>query len=164
MTWASAIGLGAPIEAAATGAASQLAAAFEGQPDLAIVFASSAYGQSIEELPQILRSLLGDCLLFGCNATGLIGGGIEEEEEPGIAILCGRLPDATQSTLHLEQATLPPLTASREHWWRKLEIGPESSPSFVLLADAATFDAESCARSLDRAYPGASTMTCSASA
>jgi small ligand-binding sensory domain FIST len=158
MTWASAIGLGAPIEAAATGAASQLAAAFEGQPDLAIVFASSAYGQSIEELPQILRSLLGDCLLFGCNATGLIGGGIEEEEEPGIAILCGRLPDATQSTLHLEQATLPPLTASREHWWRKLEIGPESSPSFVLLADAATFDAESCARSLDRAYPGATVI------
>jgi small ligand-binding sensory domain FIST len=117
MAWASAIELGARIEAAAAGAAGQVATAFDGrQPDLAVVFASSAYGQSIEDLPQILRSLLGDCLLFGCNATGLIGGGIEEEEEPGIAILCGRLPDATLSTLHLEQATLPPLAASREHW------------------------------------------------
>ncbi len=159
MAWASAIGLDAHIEAAATDAAGQLAAAFEGQqPDLAIVFASSAYGQSIEDLPQILRSLLGDCLLFGCNATGLIGGGMEEEEEPGVAILGGRLPDVTLSTLHLEQATLPPLTASSEHWWRKLDIGPESAASFVLLADAATFDAESCARGLDRAYPGATVI------
>ncbi len=159
MSWASAIGLGARLENAASDAAAQLAGE-NGvlRPDLAIVFASSAYGQAIDNLPQILRSLLGDALLFGCNATGLIGGGIEEEQEPGIAILCGRLPEVALSTLHLEQATLPPLIASREHWWRLLDIAPEAASSFVLLADPGTIDAESCARGLDRAYPGATVI------
>ncbi len=159
MSWASAMGVGARLETAVTEAAGQLEGEFPARrPDLAIVFASSAYGQAIESLPQMLRSLLGDSLLFGCNATGLIGGGIEEEQEPGIAILCGSLPDVALSTLHLEQATLPPLTTSREHWWRMLDVGPESAASFVLLADPATIDAESCARGLDRAYPGATVI------
>jgi small ligand-binding sensory domain FIST len=159
MSWASAIGLGASLEAAAADAAGQLTTAFSGRHlDLAVVFSSSAYGQALENLPQILRSLLGDSLLFGCNATGLIGGGVEEEEDPGIAILCGCLPDVTMSTLHLEQATLPSLTASRERWWRILDVAPESAASFVLLADPATFDAETCARGLDRAYPGATVI------
>jgi len=159
MAWASCIGLGARLENAAADAAGHLASdAGMQHPDLAIVFASSAYGQAIESLPQVLRSLLGDALLFGCNASGLIGGGIEEEQEPGIAILCGRMPDASVSTLHLEQATLPPLMASREHWWRLLDIAPEAAASFVLLADPATIDAETCARGLDRAYPGATVI------
>lgn len=159
MSWSSALCLGARLENAAADAAAQLAGDGGMQrPDLAIVFASSAYGQAIENLPQILRSLLGDALLFGCNATGLIGGGIEEEQEPGIAILCGRMPDVALSTLHLEQATLPPLIASREHWWRMLDSGPEAASSFVLLADPGTIDAESCARGLDRAFPGATVI------
>ena len=159
MSWASAIGLGARLENAASDAAAQLAGETGIlRPDLAIVFASSAYGQSIDSLPQILRSLLGDALLFGCNATGLIGGGIEEEQEPGIAILSGRMPEVSLSTLHLEQATLPPLISSREHWWRLLDAGPEAAASFVLLADPGTIDAESCARGLDRAYPGATVI------
>ena len=159
MSWASAIGLGARLENAAAEAAAQLAGE-NGvlRPDLAIVFASSAYGQAIDNLPQVLRSLLGDALLFGCNATGLIGGGMEEEQEPGIAILCGRMPEVSMSTLHLEQATLPPLISSREQWWRLLDIGPEAAASFVLLADPGTIDAESCARGLDRAYPGATVI------
>lgn len=159
MAWASAIGLGARLENAAADAAAQLAGdSGVPRPHVAIVFASSAYGQAIEQLPQILRSLLGDALLFGCNATGLIGGGIEEEQEPGIAILCGRMPEVALSTLHLEQATLPPLVASREHWWRLLDTGPEAAASFVLLADPGTIDAEACARGLDRAYPGATVI------
>lgn len=159
MSWASAIGLGARLENAAAEAAAQLAGE-NGilHPDLAIVFASSAYGRAIDNLPQILRSLLGDALLFGCNATGLIGGGVEEEQEPGIAMLCGRLPEVSLSTLHLEQATLPPLIASRDRWWRLLDAGPEAAASFVLLADPGTIDAESCARGLDRAYPGATVI------
>ena len=159
MSWSSALCLGARLENAAADAAAQLAGDSGAlRPDLAIVFASSSYGEAIDKLPQILRSLLGDALLFGCNATGLIGGGIEEEQEPGIAILCGRMPEVSMSTLHLEQATLPPLIASRERWWRMLDTGPESASSFVLLADPGTIDAEACARGLDRAYPGATVI------
>lgn len=159
MSFASAIGLGARLEAAIDEAANQLPADPAARPlDLAIAFVSAAYGTAIERLPQLLRPLLGDCLLLGCNAGGLIGGGSEEEEEAGIALLCGRLPDAALTAVHLEQDTLPPLTASRESWWRLLDLAPEAEPSFLLIADPATIDAEVCARGLDRAYPGSTVI------
>ena len=159
MSWSTAIGLGARLEEAVAEAEERLrqhrAAA---DPDLVIAFVSAAYGAAIERLPQLLRPLLGDGLLFGCNAGGLIGGGTEEEDEPGIALLCGHLPDASLAAVHLEQATLPPLAASRENWWRRLDLGAESGASFVLLADPGTIDAEACARGLDRAFPGSSVI------
>ena len=159
MSFASAIGLGAQLDAAVTEAAEQLhGESGEESPDVAIAFVSAAYGSAIERLPQMLRPHLGDCLLFGCNAGGLIGGGSEEEDEPGVALLCGKLPDTVLTSIHIEQATLPPLSASRENWWRLLDLSPESEASFLLLADPATLDAEACARGLDRAFPGSTVI------
>src|SRR6185295_10894410 len=159
MSFTSAIGLGARLDAAVTEVAEQLhGESTEASHDVAIAFVSAAYGSAIEKLPQMLRPHLGDCLLLGCNAGGLIGGGSEEEEEPGVALLCGRLPDAVLTGIHLEQATLPPLSASRENWWRLLDLDPESEASFLLLADPATLDAEACARGLDRAFPGSTVI------
>lgn len=159
MSWSSAIGLGARIEEAVAGVEEQLQRQSAlAQPDLTIAFVSAAYDAAIEQLPRLLRPLTGDGLLFGCNAGGLIGGGTEEEDEPGLALLCGRLPDVSLAAVHLEQATLPPLAASRENWWRLLDLGAESGASFVLLADPGTIDAEACARGLDRAFPGATVI------
>ncbi len=159
MAWASAIGLGSRLDAAIAEAAGQLAGERASlRPDLAIAFVSAAYGSAIEKLPQLLRPHIGDCLVVGCSAGGLIGGGSEEEDEPGVALLCGRLPDAALACIHLEQSTLPPLSASREIWWRQLDLGPESAPSFILMADPATLDAETCARGIDRAYPGSTVV------
>jgi small ligand-binding sensory domain FIST len=158
MSWTSAIGLGARLETAIAEAADQTPGQ-DGMPhDLAVAFVSAAYGTAVERLPQLLRPVLGDCLLLGCNAGGLIGGGSEEEEEPGIALLCGRLPEAVLAAVHLEQATLPPLSAPRENWWRLLDLSPEAEPSFLLIADPATIDAEACARGLDRAFPGSTVV------
>ncbi len=159
MAWASAIGLGPRLEEAIDEAAGQLesesgTAGF----DLAIAFVSAAYGTAIEQLPQLLPPQLRDAVLLGCNAGGLIGGGSEEEEEPGIALLCGRLPDVALGCVHLEQATLPPLSASRENWWRLLDLAPESEASFMLLADPSTLDTEACARGIDRAFPGSTVV------
>ncbi|HEU5468209.1 MAG TPA: FIST N-terminal domain-containing protein [Steroidobacteraceae bacterium] len=159
MAFASAIGLGNRLDAAIAEAAEQLGAEpGTAQFDLAVAFVSAAYGSAIERLPQLLRTHLGDALIVGCNAGGLIGGGSEEEDEPGIALLCGRLPDAALTCRHLEQAALPPLSASREEWWRLLDLAPESEASFMLLADPSTLDAEACARGIDRAYPGSTVV------
>lgn len=159
MKWASAIGLGSQFETAAAEALERLTTESGlTRPDLVIAFVSVAYGAAMERLPRVLEPWLGDGLLFGCNAGGLIGGGDEEEDEPGIALLAGRLGDATLTELHLEQATLPPLTASREIWWRLLDLAPESGASFLLLTDPGTIDAEACARGIDRAFPGATVV------
>lgn len=156
MQWTSALGLGAQLETAAAEAVQQAAGeAGLTHPDLVIVFASAAYGADIERLPRLLEPWLGDALVFGCNAGGLIGGGGEEEDEPGIALLAGRLGKVALTALHLEQATLPPLATSRQTWWRLLDLAPESGANFLLLADPGTFDAETCARGIDRAFPGA---------
>ncbi len=159
MAFASAIGLGARLDAAIADAAEQLGAEpGDAAFDVAIAFVSAAYGSAIERLPQLLRPHLGETLLVGCNAGGLIGGGSEEEDEPGIALLCGRLPEAVLTCRHLEQATLPPLLATREHWWRLLDLTPESEASFMLLADPSTLDAEACSRGIDRAFPGSTVI------
>jgi small ligand-binding sensory domain FIST len=158
MSWTSAIGLGARLEAAIAEAADQVRGAGGLPHDLAVAFVSAAYGAAVERLPKLLHPVVGDCLLLGCNAGGLIGGGSEEEEEPGIALLCGRLPEAVLAAVHLEQATMPPLTSPRENWWRLLDVGPEAEPSFLLIADPATIDAEACARGLDRAFPGSTVI------
>ncbi len=159
MAWSSSIGLATRLEAAVEEAADPVArTAAVNPPDLVIAFVSAAYGDEIDRLPRLLGPLVGDGLLFGCSAGGLIGGGEEEEEECGLALLCGRLPDATLESRHLEQATLPSLSASRENWWRLLQLGPESGASFLLLVDPATIDAQACARGLDRAFPGSSVI------
>jgi small ligand-binding sensory domain FIST len=159
MAWASAMGLGSRLDEAVAAALSQLEESRAlGQPDVVIAFVSAAYGAAIDRLPKLLRPALGDVLVAGCNAGGLIGGGGEEEDEPGIALLAGRAPDASFAVVHLEQATLPPLAASREQWWRLLELGPESGASFVLLSDPGTIDAEACARGIDRAFPGSAVI------
>jgi small ligand-binding sensory domain FIST len=159
MKWASAIGLGQELETAAAEALDQMTTeSGMTRPDLVIAFVSASYGAAMDGLPRALEPWLGEGLLFGCNAGGLIGGGSEEEEESGVAILAGQLGDVTLTALHLEQATLPPLTATREIWWRLLDLGPESAASFLLLTDPATFDSEACARGIDRAFPGATVV------
>ena len=159
MKWASAIGLGRDLETAAAEALEQITnESGMTRPDLVIAFVSADYGTAMDRLPQILDPWLGEGLLFGCNAGGLIGGGTEVEDEPGIALLAGQLGDATLTALHLEQATMPPLTASREIWWRLLDLGPASAASFLLFTDPVTIDAEACARGIDRAFPGATVV------
>ena len=134
MSWASAIGLDARLEAAIADAAEQL----EGESgasrhDLAIAFVSAAYGADVEKLPQLLRPVVGDSLLIGCNAGGLIGGGSEEEEEPGIALLCGRIPEVVLACQHLEQATLPTVAAPREGTRRQAhDIAPPRPAATVI--------------------------------
>ena len=72
MSFTSAIGLGARLDAAVTEVAEQLhGESGEASHDIAIAFVSAAYGSAIEKLPQMLRPHLGDCLLLGCNAGGL---------------------------------------------------------------------------------------------
>jgi small ligand-binding sensory domain FIST len=156
MRWASAIGLGSRLETAIFEAADQLRDV--PAPDIAIAFVSAAYDAAIERLPRLLGPLIGDCPVFGCNAGGLIGGGSEEEEETGVSLLCGTLPDVSLNCLRLEQSNLPPVSASRESWWRLLDLSPESGASFMLLADPASLDAECCVRGLDRAFPGSTVI------
>src|SRR5690606_4713016 len=87
MKWASAASdraeLAAAIEEAAAAVRRQLG---ECPADLIIAFVSIHHAGAYGEVPARLRDALGDGLLLGCSAGGVIGGGHEIEQRPGVAL------------------------------------------------------------------------------
>ncbi len=159
MKWASAVMMDRDLAAAAAGAADALRDQLKGAaPDLALAFAAGYDPRALASLNDALQPWLGRGLLIGCNAGGVIGGGREIEEEPALAILATQADDAEFSAVRLEQHSLPAVTAAREAWWKLVGVPAEAEPSFLLLADPFSFDAEHCVRGLDRAYAGATVV------
>lgn len=156
MRWASAVStehdLG-PAVAELTARLGQALARVE--PDLVLAFGCGHDAGELASLPRLLRPWLGDGLLIGCAATGIIGGRRELEDGPALGLLAGLLTDVELDAVHVEQAALPAFNAPRESWWRLMGLGAESEPCFLILADPFSFDVEHCVRGLDRAFPGA---------
>jgi len=128
------------------------------RPQLVLAFAASYDGRDLERLPALLHPWLGDGLLVCCNAGGVAGQGQELEDGPALSLLAGVMQGVQLSALHLDQASLPAVMASRDHWWQLTGVRPEDEPSFTILADPYSFDVEHCIRGLDRAYPGSTVI------
>jgi small ligand-binding sensory domain FIST len=144
---------------AASELAGDLAAALGGmEPDLVFAFATGHEVADLAQLPGLLQPWLGHGLLIGCNGSGVAGGGREQEDGPALALMAAVLIGVDLAATHLEQATLPPVTAAREAWWHTAGVRPEAESAFTLLADPYSFDIEHCARGLDRAFPGATVI------
>ena len=159
MKWASAAVSDRDLMVAASGAAEQLRGALgEDRPDLVLAFAAGYDPQSLVGLHDALQPWLRNGLLLGCNAGGVIGGDREIEDEPALALLAVRTEGAEFTAVHLEQRSLPAVNAAREAWWTRVGVPAEAEPSFMLLADPFSFDAEHCVRGLDRAYTGATVV------
>jgi len=155
MKWASAVTTEHDLEPAIRQATARLGSAFgQIEPDVVLAFAAGHDAGSLASLPDLLRPWLGDGLLVGCNGGGVIGDRREIEDGPALTLLAGLLTEVEVTVVHLEQAALPAVTATREAWWRLIGVRPEAEPGFTLIADPYSFDAEHCVRGLDRAYPG----------
>jgi len=81
----------------------------------------------------------------GCSAGGVIGGGHELEDQPGLALSAAVLPDVRCTSFHLDEPALPPLAVAE-------------TPSFLLLPDPFTFDVDDLLHRLDTAHPGATVV------
>lgn len=159
MRWASAASTEHDIEPAAAELVARLGHELARvEPDLVIAFSAGHDTRRLEQLPGLLQPWLGDGLLLGCGATGIVAGGHELEEGPAVGLLAGLLTDVDLHATHIEQPALPALRAPREAWWRLTGVTPESEPCFVILADPFSFDVEHCVRGLDRAFPGAAVV------
>ena len=99
-------------------------------PDLVVAFVSAHHESEYRLLPSLVRDALGDGHLLGCSAGGVIGGGRELEEQPGLSLTAAVLPGVTMSTV--------PSRASR----RSPALARDAAPSFVLIPDPFTFDAD----------------------
>jgi small ligand-binding sensory domain FIST len=154
MKWASGGSDDASAAAAIQAATEQVRAQLEGEtPDLIVAFVSTHHAASFDRVPTMVAESLGAGLLLGCSAGGVIGGGREIEQRPGVSVTAAVLPGVTLRPFHFESEALPSPLAAAEPWRALVGIDADESPHFLILPDPFTFDAEGFIRGLDLVYP-----------
>jgi small ligand-binding sensory domain FIST len=124
--------------------------------DLLVVFVSPHHATEYDRVPELVRNEFPEGALIGCSGGGVIGGGREVENRPGLAMTVAHLPDVEVVPFHVETADLPDADAAPNRWEDLVHVAGDEDPQFILLLDPFTFDAEQFAMGLDFAYyPGA---------
>ncbi|HNO79706.1 MAG TPA: FIST N-terminal domain-containing protein [Phycisphaerae bacterium] len=123
--------------------------------DLAFIFASHHHGPEFHELISSVYNNI-DCRnLLGCTGESIIGPTAEIEAQPAIALWAARLPDVRVSSFVFDQQDLQILEdAPSEAWFERIGVRPEDSPSFVLLPDPFSINAQLFIERMDMLYPG----------
>ena len=154
MKWVSAISERASLDEAVAECTSTLIAQLGDEtPDLVLAFVSPHHGPQYARTPELVREALGDALLLGCSAGGVIGGGREVEQRPGFALTAASLPGVTLVPFHLDDDTMPDLDAGPDRWEGAVNVEAKAAPQFVLLADPFSMRAENMLLGLDYAFP-----------
>ena len=140
MRWTSTVSDEPVLELAVrAGAAALRAQLADTQPDLLIVFASAHHAAQFDRIPTLIAAAFESALLVGCSAGGVIGGGHELEQRPGVSLTAAVLPGVEVAPFHVE------------HGGQHAHLPQQSH--FILLADPFSFDAEAFLRGLDRTHP-----------
>ncbi len=158
MQWASAAAEGPLIEDAVSTAAAQLRAQLgTARVDLLVVFVSAHHAANFEALPGLLAAALDAAVLIGCSAGGVIGGGHEIEQRPGLSLTAALLPGVDVRPFQI--ASDAPLNEQPAPVWeQRLGVSVQQRPHFVLLPDPFSCDVEAFVRGLDRVYPRSRTV------
>lgn len=156
MRWASAVDTDHSLQQAVQLAAAKIFAGLgKLEPDLLTVFVSGQHAAQFEELSELLRREFESSFVFGCCAAGVIGGGREIEDRPGLSLTGALLPGVRMKGVHLDAAQVPPVYAETRVWEDALHLTANQQPSFLILADPFSFETEALVRGLDRVYPSA---------
>ncbi len=110
--------------------------------DLAIVFVSAEHAAHFDAVPALLQREFENVFIFGCCGGGVIGGGREIEDRPAFSLTGAVLLGVRLKGTHLDAAQVPPVYAEARAWEDALRITPSQQPSFLLLADPFSFEAE----------------------
>jgi small ligand-binding sensory domain FIST len=121
--------------------------------DLALVFVSPHFAARYAELPERIGDALACRALVGCSAGGVIGGGHEVEQRPGLSLTAATLPDVQLETFALDAEALPDADAPPAAWRAALGVSAATERHFILLADPFSFPAELLIAGLDYACP-----------
>ena len=116
MKWTSAVSEHRFLKYAVAECAVEINAALgEQSADLIVVFVSAHHAARYDQLPELVRELVGDGVLIGCSGGGIIGAGKEVEHSPGFAMTAAVLPDVTLNAFHVEDSQLPDGDAPPQH-------------------------------------------------
>jgi small ligand-binding sensory domain FIST len=155
MKWSSAIGYGQELKAALDSCIAQVLAELgpNASPDLIVVFPSIAYGRQALDVAPLLKAQFPNAAIFGCTAGGVIGGGVEAEDRPAVALTASHLPGVSLTPFRITRDSCPSPDAPPEAWEKLTGVTPKQKPSFMLLMDPFAPPAEHLTTGLDFAYP-----------
>lgn len=124
----------------------------EQQAHLSVVFASPHHLKALPDLLPVVQERLAAHTLLGCTGGGVIGDRREVENRPGLALMAAHLPGVRIEPFHIEQADLEE-SWSDTYWQQRLAASPETEPTFVLLPDPFTIDAQKLLDTFNSAFP-----------
>ena len=160
MKWASAVSDQDTLERAMEDCVSSIRREMSEAPlDLAVIFVSAHFAAQYERIPAAIKDTLGGAgaksgfpLLFGCSAGGVIGGGQEVENRPGLSLTVANLPDVELLPFHLQGDDLPDLDAGPGAWEEALKVSSDGDPRFLLIIDPHSFPAQNLILGIDYAF------------
>jgi small ligand-binding sensory domain FIST len=153
MKWASALSEQTPLSNAIEECVSRVNQQLDGAAaNLAVVFASFHYQEQFEDIPGLIRDQLDSPLVLGCSGGGIIGNGLEVEQQPALSITVASLPNVTLKAFHLQADNLPDLDAGPQTWEDLVQVVKSDEPQFILLADPYSFPAQNLILGLDFAF------------
>jgi small ligand-binding sensory domain FIST len=120
---------------------------------LGLVFITPKFFPVAAQILELLRVHGQVPLLLGCSSTGLIAGGREWEDKPGVVLSLFSLPGAELRLTRFTQEQVD--EANGPGYWH-LETGwePGQTNGWLVFADPFHLDAEAFLRSWNEAYPG----------
>ncbi len=139
-------------EEAIQATAKDLLARLEGQATTALAFVSNDYLSHLEELTDLIRLHAHVPEVFGCSGSGLIGSGIENENDPGVAILLFDLPRTKLSIFEFDHETIDTPHPSRM-WQEKAGIKPDELSGWIILGNPFKFKVHKWLGEWNQAYP-----------
>ena len=156
MKWASSISEQTSLEDAVADCVSNLKAQFQDEaPHLAVTFVSPHYQADFDQVSELVRRGFESVVVLGCSGGGIIGNGQEVEQRPAVSITAASLPGVEIVEFHLDGDDLPNLDAAPDAWQEALNVTPDVSPQFVMLADPHSFPVQNLLLGLDYAFPNA---------
>lgn len=154
MKWISVSETGANVSTLIAAAAEKIKNALGGQePHLVLVFVTPHFSDLYPHIPGLLSHYFNDALIAGCSAGGIIGGGQEIENRPGISLTAAVLPQVKLHPFHTDTQDLPDEDASPEVWKNWMGMNTAENMQFMILADPFSALVEPFLNGLDYSFP-----------
>lgn len=125
-----------------------------GKTDVVFAFFTGHHRDDAEEILERLWLELDPQALVGCSAEGVIGGELEIEREPGVAILAAALPDVRVHPFHIAGRTdWRHVLTDESQLAERLGIG-EQTRALIAFGDPFTTPIDELMKTLDAHAPG----------
>ena len=122
-------------------------------PHLLLLFSSPAFTGDSRAILDTLRAELPATVVIGCSAAGVIGGGVEVEQTPALALTAAYLPNVKLLPIYTDTTNLPDDDAPPRAWREAIGIPENRTPHLLLLADPFSACVAELVRGLDFILP-----------